>query len=160
MKIKNLKLKVLFPALLLPQLVGFSSSYFTIGGVREWYPTLNKPWFNPPSFVFAPVWTILYLLMGVSLYLLWTAKKTKAKSLALKLFAAQLAANWAWSLLFFGLRSPLFGLFEILVLFTLILATIKVGWRVNKWAAYLLIPYVAWVTFATVLNGAIVWVNP
>ena len=107
-----------------------------------------------------PVWTILYLLMGVSLYLLWTAKKTKAKSLALKLFAAQLAANWAWSLLFFGLRSPLFGLFEILVLLTLILATIKVGWRVNKWAAYLLIPYVAWVTFATVLNGAIVWVNP
>ena len=160
MKIKNLKLKVLLPALLLPQLVGITSAYFTARSVSTWYLTLNKPWFNPPSFVFAPVWTILYLLMGVSLYLLWTAKKSRIQVLALSLFAAQLVANWFWSLLFFGAQAPLAALLEILLLLALIIATMLVSFKVNKLAAYLLIPYAVWVTFATVLNAAIVMLNP
>lgn len=140
-------------------LAGIVGSFFTISKINSWYAGLIKPEFSPPNWVFGPVWNILYLLMGISLFLVLISKKSKDRSLGIKLFYAQLILNALWSMVFFGLENPLGAFLIILVLWSSIFATIKIFFRVNKTAGYLLLPYIAWVTFAAFLNLAIVILN-
>jgi tryptophan-rich sensory protein len=141
-----------------PLLVAGLSGFATAGGVQDWYPSLTKPSFNPPSWVFGPVWTLLYIMMGVAAYLVWgKGWESEAVRWALGLFALQLILNGLWSILFFGLRSPGLAFGEILLLWVAIAATLVLFWRVTVPAGLLLIPYLAWVTFAAVLNGSI-WI--
>jgi len=142
----------LIGAILLCQAAGFIGSFFTRSSVSTWYPTLAKPSFNPPSWLFGPVWTLLFLLMGVALYLLWI---NKAPWPVMTLFALQLLLNILWSALFFGLRSPGAALIEIIILWLAILATAVLAHKTAPTAAYLLIPYLAWVAFAALLNFSI-----
>ncbi len=131
------------------QLAGIIGSIFTIKSVSTWYLTLNKPFFNPPNWLFGPIWISLYFLMGIALFLVLQKKDNKK---ALILFGTQLFLNAFWSIVFFGLKSPLFGLIVIFVLWALILLTIIKFFKVSKPAAWLLIPYIVWVSFASVLN--------
>lgn len=133
---------------------GIIGSVFTINSVNSWYSELNKPFFNPPSWLFGPVWIILYLLMGISLYLAWGKKKVD-----LKWFWVQLLLNSLWSIIFFGLKNPLFAFVEIILLWGAIFMTISRFWRSKRASAYLLIPYLLWVTFAAFLNLSIVLLN-
>jgi tryptophan-rich sensory protein len=126
--------------------------------VSTWYLTLNKPFFNPPSWVFGPVWTLLYLLMGIGFYLIWVSK-SKHKNHAIGWFIIQLALNTLWSLLFFGLKLPLLGFIDITFLWLAIVFTIIKFHKVSRNAAYLLIPYILWVSFAAILNLSIVILN-
>ena len=118
----------------------------------EWYASLAKPPWNPPSFVFAPVWTTLYVLMGIAAWLVWREAGFSGARAALSLFLVQLVLNALWSYLFFGMQKPMFAFFEIIVLWCMILATLVAFWRVRPMAGVLLIPYVCWVSFASVLN--------
>lgn len=149
----NKFLKLLL-AIIICEGAGLIGSFFTVNSVNTWYTTLNKPFFNPPSWIFGPVWTILYLLMGVSLYLAWGTKK-----ISLKWFWIQLVLNSLWSILFFGLKNPTLALFEVIFLWVAIFMTIKSFWKHNRTASWLLLPYLFWVTFASVLNLAIVLLN-
>ncbi len=142
-----------------PLLIGFLGSYFTTPNIPTWYATLAKPALNPPSWVFAPVWTILYLLMGYAFYLIWTQKTKLNKTHAYVLFFIQLFLNLIWSYLFFALRLPPLALVEIIILWLAILLTIFKFKAINKLAAYLLIPYILWVSFATYLTFQVVLLN-
>ena len=145
-------------AVAIPLLVAGLSGFATAQGVRDWYPTLVKPSFNPPSWVFGPVWTLLYLMMGIAAFLVWQKGwESGAVKTALALFAIQLILNGLWSVLFFGMRSPGLAFAEILLLWISIGGTMVLFWRVAPVAGMLLLPYEAWVTFAAVLNGAI-WI--
>ena len=132
----------------------------TSQSVQTWYPTLQKPVFNPPSFVFGPVWTILYILIGISYAL--ALKSAQGQDLArIRLtYWTQLALNLAWSFAFFGLKNPAAGLVVILLLLSAIVATILAFQKSSKVAAALLVPYALWVSFATILNFAIFQLNP
>lgn len=142
------------------ELVGILGTPFTAAAIPSWYSTLNKPFFSPPSWLFGPAWTLLYFLMGISIYLIWKQNsKNKKVQVAQKFFFAQLFLNFIWSPLFFGLRSPLLGFIDIIALWFLIIITIYKFHPFSKWAAYLLIPYLLWVTFASTLNGAILFLN-
>lgn len=141
-------------AVVLCEGAGLVGSIFTFSSVNSWYITLNKPFFNPPAWIFGPVWTILYLMMGISLYLAWNTKK-----ISLKWFWIQLILNSLWSILFFGLRNPPLAFLEIILLWIAILLTIKSFWKYNKMASYLLFPYLFWVSFASILNLSIVLLN-
>lgn len=135
-------------------------SAFTAGAIDTWYAALNKPFFNPPNWIFGPVWTLLYLLMGISLYLVWIAKgDKKAKRQAITFFIIQLGLNTLWSILFFGLKSPSAAFIGIVFLWLTIFLTIKNFLRISKVAGWLLIPYIAWVSFASVLNLSIIILN-
>jgi translocator protein len=133
-------------------LAGFATSQ----SVTEWYPTLNKPSWNPPAWVFAPAWTVLYIMMGVAAWLVWKAGNART---ALILFFAQLALNVAWSFLFFGARSPGLGLIDVIAMWLAIAATIFAFSFRSRLAAFLMVPYLCWVSFATALNAAIVLMN-
>ena len=147
-------------SLTIPLAVGGLSGFATARGVAEWYPTLAKPSFNPPSWVFGPVWTVLYIMMGVAAFLVWrTGLDMDGVKIALIAFAIQLALNGLWSILFFGMQQPGWALIEIIALWAAIGATIRLFWRVTPTAGALLLPYWAWVTFATVLNAALWWLN-
>ena len=142
------------------QLAGVIGGLFTSRSVTTWYPTLKKPSFNPPDWVFGPVWISLYFLMGVSAYLVW--RKGLAEDgvrVALAVFLAQLVLNSAWSVAFFGLRSPLSGVVVIAFLWIAIVATMILFSRVSTAAVILLVPYVVWVSFAAVLNTSIYVLN-
>lgn len=134
--------------------VGGLGSFFTVSSIPTWYATLNKPVFSPPNWVFGPVWTILYFLMGISLYLVWQKKKVPA------VFWVQLALNALWSIIFFGLKNPVLAMLDIAALWIAIYLTIKSFYPISKIAAYLLLPYLIWVTFASILNLSIVILNP
>lgn len=151
--------KLIF-AIAICQLTGIIGSVFTINSIPTWYAHLNKPSFSPPNWIFGPVWTLLYLLMGISVYLIWSKglKKKSIKS-ALKLFLVQLALNFIWTPIFFGLRSLEFGLIVIVAMWIYIFLTIKSFYLISKLAAYLLIPYLLWVSFATILNASLVLLN-
>src|SRR6056300_742740 len=137
-------------------LVGFLSGFATQSAVGDWYDTLTKPFLNPPNWIFGPVWTILYLLMGLSAGLVWSKGfHHKWVKTALYHFGFQLILNGLWSIVFFGFKNPLFGLLVVIALWILILLTIKWFRVVSKQAAYLLYPYLAWVSFATYLNFSI-----
>lgn len=131
----------------------------TSSSVTTWYPALAKPSWTPPSWLFGPVWTALYALMAVAAWLVWRRLETGRGKPALALFALQLALNLAWSLLFFGLRSPLAGLVDIGLLWGTIVATAVAFGRIVPLAGWLFVPYVLWVSFATALNFAIVRLN-
>lgn len=134
-------------------LIGFLSSFATQSSVNDWYLTLNKPSFNPPNWIFAPVWTSLYILMGVAAGIVWSKgfHHIWVKT-ALYHFGFQLLFNALWSIVFFGFKSPSWALLVILLLLTLIILTIKWFKVVSKTAAFLLIPYLLWVLFASLLN--------
>jgi benzodiazapine receptor len=146
--------------ILIPLVSGAVVGILTMSGVTDWYSTLNKPWFTPPDYVFGPVWTVLYILMGISLYLVivqgWENETVKT---GIVLFAAQLGVNLLWSQIFFGLHSPLAALACIVVLLALLVATIITFSRVSKPAAVLLVPYLAWVCIATALNAGVILLN-
>ncbi len=137
----------------LPEAVGGIAGIATASGVRDWYPALKKPAFNPPSWVFAPVWTLLYFLMGCGLYLALRAPRAPARSRALAAFGIQLALNGLWSFLFFAFRRTGWALAEIALLWVSILLMILALRKVSPAAAYAQIPYLAWVTFASALNA-------
>ena len=139
---------------------GGVGSAFTASAIPAWYETLTKPSFSPPNWVFAPVWTLLYIMMGLSAALVWQkGLQIPPVRTALVVFLIQLILNMIWSALFFGLRSPLYGLVDILFLWTMILVTIAQFSKVSIPAALLLIPYLLWVTFATGLNLGIFLLN-
>ncbi len=127
----------------------------TAASVRDWYPALRKPCWNPPAAVFAPVWTTLYVMMAVAAWLVWRRRGFAGARRALGLFALQLALNASWSPLFFGLRSPLAGLLDIVPLCAAILATMVSFGRIAPAAGVLLVPYWLWVCFAAALNFTI-----
>ena len=129
--------------------------WFTSMGVSDWYVALNKPSWNPPSWLFGPVWTALYIAMAVAAWLVWKEAGFDGAGAALTLFFVQLALNLAWSGVFFALQSPGWALLEIVALWMAIAATMLLFFRHSAWAGGLMVPYVAWVTFAAVLNGAI-----
>lgn len=140
---------------------GMIGSLFTQQSVSSWYTTLQKPAFSPPNWLFAPVWTLLYILMGIAVFMVWHKglKQSQIKQ-SIIIFIIQLVLNVAWSFSFFGLRSPLAGLFVIVLLWIAILLTIISFFRVSRTAAYLLIPYILWVSFATILNSSLYMLNP
>jgi tryptophan-rich sensory protein len=141
--------------------VGYLSGIVTRDSITTWYPTLIKPVFNPPNWIFGPVWTVLYIMMGVAGGMVWNridSNEALVKK-AFKFFIIQLALNALWSYLFFGLHNPLLALIEIVLLWLMILETHNQFKKIDKTAALLLIPYLAWVTFATVLNASIWWLN-
>ncbi|MEA9413397.1 TspO/MBR family protein [Flavobacterium sp. PL02] len=141
--------------------IGYFSGIVTRTSVDTWYPTLIKPSFNPPNWVFAPAWSLLYLLMGVASGLVWDRIEYEKEAVknALVFFAIQLALNALWSYLFFGLMNPLLALLEVFVLWLMIYETLLKFIKINKIAGYLLVPYLLWVSYATVLNASIWWLN-
>lgn len=141
--------------------IGLLSGKVTQESVETWYPTLQKPFFNPPNWLFAPVWTTLYILMGIAAGLIWDkmAQHEVNVKKGLSFFFIQLGLNALWSFLFFGLQNPLLALLEITVLLLMIYETYVLFKKVSKTAGYLLIPYLLWVSFALVLNAGIWWLN-
>lgn len=135
------------------ELAGVIGSVFTVSAISGWYATLAKPDLRPPNWVFGPVWTTLYALMGIAAYLVWS----KRHGQALRIFGVQLVLNATWSIVFFGLQSPGWALVNIVALWLAIVWTIKVFYRISKPAAYLLVPYLLWVSFASYLNYSI-WI--
>jgi translocator protein len=132
--------------------VGAIGNVFTSAGMPDWYMSLEKPAFNPPSWVFGPVWTALYIAMAVAAWLVWRDAGFDGARAALTLFFVQLALNLAWSGIFFALREPGWAFVEIAALWAAILATMILFFRHSTWAGALLVPYLAWVSFAAVLN--------
>jgi tryptophan-rich sensory protein len=152
---------ILIGAVLLCNCAGLLGALVTTTGPGSWYESLVKPSFNPPSWLFGPVWTLLYILMGISLFLvIMEGRKGRDVRIPLVLFAIQLILNTIWSFAFFGLESPISGLLVILLLLVFIVATIMAFYPVRKAAAWLLFPYLLWVSFATVLNYALYTLNP
>ncbi len=151
---------ILIGSVLLCNCAGLLGSLFTTTGPGSWYSTLIKPAFNPPSWIFAPVWTLLYILMGISLYLvIMEGMKGRDVRIPLLIFAIQLILNILWSYAFFGLESTFFGLLVILILWISIVATMILFYPVRKAAAWLLVPYILWVSFATILTYTIYSLN-
>lgn len=144
--------KLIF-CILITEGAGIIGSIATSSSVKTWFLTINKPSFQPPSWLFAPVWTLLFLLMGISLYLVWNKKND------IRWFWIQLFLNIVWSYLFFGLKNPTLAVFEIILLWFAILITTIKFWSLNKKASFLLLPYLAWVSFASFLNFSIARLN-
>jgi tryptophan-rich sensory protein len=143
------------------ELAGFIGSLSTRTAIPGWYTELKKPAFSPPGAVFAPVWTLLYLLMGIAFFLVWQNKEAAPgqRNAAMVLFGIQLVLNALWTPIFFGLRSPLGGFVEIIALWFFIVWTIVRFYGISPASAYLMLPYIAWVSFALVLNGTIWYLN-
>jgi len=141
--------------------IGYLSGMVTRESITTWYPTLVKPSFNPPNWIFAPVWTALYIMIGVAGGMIWDRIDTDEANVkkAFKFFIYQLALNALWSYLFFGLHNPLLALIEIILLWLIIFETYTQFKKIDKIAANLLLPYLAWVSFATLLNASIWWLN-
>lgn len=150
----------LFIAIGICLLVGLIGSMATQTSISGWFETLEKPSWNPPNWLFAPVWTTLYILMGISAALVWQkGLRKKEVQNALYIFGFQLILNAFWSIIFFALREPLWAFVEIVILFITIILTIKAFKSINRTAAYLLVPYAIWVAFATILTLEIVRLN-
>lgn len=141
--------------------IGYLSGTVTRESILTWYPTLVKPVFNPPNWLFGPVWTLLYAMMGVAGGLIWNHIESDRENVkkAFLFFVIQLGLNALWSYLFFGLHNPLIALIEIILLWLMIFETYTQFKRIDKVAGLLLIPYLLWVSFATVLNASIWWLN-
>jgi benzodiazapine receptor len=143
------------------QCAGIVGSVFTMRAIPTWYAALQKPPFTPPEWLFAPAWITLYLLMAISAFLVWrTGLENRQTRTALIVFLVQLILNALWSIAFFGLESPLYGLIVIIALWITILITTVKFFRISTIAGALLVPYILWVSFATVLNGSILVLNP
>jgi translocator protein len=143
-------------AIAIPLIIGGTSGFFTATGVGAWYQTINKPSWNPPNWIFGPVWTTLYVMMGIALFLVWKADTSnELKKIAILLFSIQLLLNFFWSFIFFYQQAPGWAVVEIIILWLFILFTIFAFAQVNKTAAWLLVPYISWVSFAAILNYTI-----
>lgn len=159
MKLPKSILKLIF-SIAISQSAGLIGTVFTVSSIQNWYNLLNQPSFRPPNWLFGPVWTILYTLMGISLYWIWI-KGTKKKEVrdALKLFAVHLVFNATWSIVFFGMHNIPLSLVNIVVLWILIVMVMIRFYKIDKKASLILIPYLAWVSFATILNFSIFLLN-
>jgi len=156
-----LGIKKLEFAVVVCQLAGVLGSLFTSPQIPTWYATLQKPGFSPPNWLFAPVWIILFVLMGISAYLVWNkGLEYKEVKMSLLVFGIQLALNVLWSFLFFGLQSPFHAFIEIIILWATIAFTIVSFSKISKSAGLLLLPYILWVSFAMILNFYIWKLNP
>lgn len=155
-KINNFKImnyKRLAISLSLPQLAGIIGSLFTTPAIPNWYANLNKPSFNPPNWIFGPVWIILYVLMGISVYLIWQeVEKNKKSKNAVTLFWMHLIFNASWPIIFFGLKNPALAFINIIIILAFIIILMIKFWKINKYSTYLLAPYLLWVSFAALLN--------
>jgi tryptophan-rich sensory protein len=149
----------LVTSIVLCQIAGLLGSLFTTPAIPTWYKTLNKPFFTPPNWIFSPVWIGLFILMGISLFLVWKRADHPQVKPALFFFSVQLILNVLWSAAFFGLKSPLLGLMDIILLWSVILLTILNFFKVSRLAGALLIPYLLWVSFATLLNFSLWMLN-
>ncbi|MEP6845486.1 MAG: TspO/MBR family protein [Panacibacter sp.] len=145
----------LFLSLALTLTVGFAASLVTSKSSGTWYTALHKPFFNPPKWLFAPVWSVLYVLMAISFYLVWKQVETAKRNVALFVFVLQLALNGIWSFIFFNMREMGWALVDITILWVMIIVTMNLFAPSSKLAAWLMYPYLLWVTFATLLNFSI-----
>lgn len=157
MNLKNIGIFIGF--VLIPVTVGVIASIATSSSVDTWFQTLEKPFFNPPDWLFAPVWTSLYVLMGISSYLIYTSAQSAMRILALDVYIMQLFLNFLWSWLFFWFKSPGFALFNIILLAVVIVIMIRRFYGIHKLAGILQIPYLMWILFATALNASIWYLN-
>jgi benzodiazapine receptor len=155
---KILTLKFLI-SILLPLSLGAIAGMFTSQSVPEWYATLNRPSFNPPNWIFGPVWTTLYILMGISFFLIWNQAASKVRNRAILFFLLQLMLNFAWSFIFFYFNMIGLALVEIILLWISIVMMLVVFYKIKPLASYINIPYLLWVTFATVLNASYYFLN-
>ena len=149
----------LLVSIALPLSLGAIAGMFTAQSVPEWYATLNRPSFNPPNWIFGPVWTTLYILMGISLFLIWKQDAGKARNLAISIFFLQLLLNFAWSFIFFYFNNIGLALVEIILLWISLVVMLVLFYRIKPMAAYINIPYILWVSFAAVLNGSYYFLN-
>lgn len=141
-------------------LVGAVSGFLTVDSISTWYVDINKPFFNPPNWVFGPVWTILYTIMGFSAGLIWNMGwSSPGVKIALGVFSVHMLLNGLWSVLFFGLKNPEIAFIEILVLLGSMMYYTRLFYALKPFTAWLQVPYLAWVSFASVLNGSIAWLN-
>lgn len=148
-------------ALVVPQVVGIAAGVATARSIRDWYPRLDKPGFTPPNWLFGPAWFVLYILMGVASWRVWRAGfETEGVWIALVVYGVHLLLNGLWSILFFGARRPDWALAEVVFLWGSVVASTWLFLQVDAVAGVLMLPYVAWVSFAAILNGAIVRLNP
>lgn len=152
---KRIDIIKLVTAIVLTVVLGAVGGLVTAAEIPAWYAGLNKPSFNPPNWLFGPVWTMLYLLMGISCFLIWKLPVTAQRNKALGLFIIQFVLNFCWSFIFFGMHELGWALIEMGVLWIAILLTIIHFAKLSKTAAWLLVPYIAWVSFAFILNAAI-----
>lgn len=141
------------------ELAGIVGSVFTVSAIPTWYANIAQPSFSPPNWVFAPVWTILYVLMGTSLWIIWISKKSKHKKWAISIFVVQLLLNILWSVIFFGQHNPGAAFIEITVLWAAILLSMIAFSKISRIAVWLLVPYILWVSFAVYLNYSIWMLN-
>ena len=158
----NKKILTLIGFVVLCEIIGSLGSIFTIPNIPTWYALLTKPFFSPPNWVFGPVWTILFLLMGVALFLVFENKNKKLQTQrkrAILWFGVQFAFNLLWSFLFFGLKNPFLGFLGIILLWGSIAFTIVSFYKIDKKSAYLLLPYLLWVSFAAILNYFVMVLN-
>ena len=141
-------------------IIGFLSGLATTDSINEWYVNINKPSFNPPNWIFGPVWSILYTMMGIAAGVVWHQgiERPEVKA-ALYVFVSQIILNATWSIIFFGMKNPMFAFIEIIILLILIGICIFRFYKIKKIAAYLMIPYMLWVSFASVLNYCIMVLN-
>ncbi len=156
---KKINIGKLSLSILIPLVAGFLGSIFTASSVKTWYLAINKPVWNPPAWLFGPVWTILFIMMGIALYMVWSEKMSSKVRMALKIFAAQMVLNILWSAFFFGMGNFWLAFGEIMVLWIAIALTIIDFSKVNKTAGLLLVPYILWVSFASYLNFTIASLN-
>ncbi|MDX2173428.1 MAG: TspO/MBR family protein [Bacteroidota bacterium] len=153
---KYLKLAL---CIFIPLIIGAISGIATASSVDTWFLTLHKPSFNPPNYLFGPVWTTLYILMGISFYLILQSSQDKLRTNAIVIFCVQLFLNFWWSFIFFKFQLLGIAFIEIIFIWLSILLMIYIFRKINKTAAYLQIPYLLWVSFASILNGSIWWLN-
>ena len=140
-------------------IISASGGAVTATSVNDWYAALNKPFFNPPNWLFGPMWTLIYFLIAFSGWRVWLKTGISNAKGPFALYAVQLTLNLAWSFLFFGAQSPILGLIDIVILLAVIIANMIAFWRIDRLAGMLLVPYAAWVGFATLLNAAIWHLN-
>ena len=149
----------LLVSLALPLALGAIAGLYTADAIPGWYKTLNRPSFNPPDWLFGPVWTTLYILMGISLFLIWKQSASKERNLAIFVFLLQQALNFAWSFIFFYFNRIGFALIEIILLWINIIIMLVLFYKIKPIASYINIPYLIWVTFATILNAGYYLLN-
>jgi benzodiazapine receptor len=156
---KTSKFIKLAASLLLPLVVGSIAGIFTANAILGWYASLNRPWFNPPNWVFGPVWTTLYIILGISLFLIWNLQAGKERNQAIIVFMVQLFLNFCWSFCFFYFKMIDIALIDIIALWIMIVIMLSRFYKLKPISAYINIPYLLWVTFATVLNAAYFFLN-
>lgn len=149
----------LFISIIVPLALGFIAGMYTSDAVQGWYDSLNRPSFNPPNWLFGPVWTMLYITMGVSFFIIWNAAPTRERTIAILAYLLQLVLNFAWTFLFFYYHQLGWALVEIVFLWLAIVYMLVRFYKVKMMAAWLNVPYLLWVSFATALNAAYYFLN-